>query len=217
MCTLLVLSQLNPSSLPDPQPDFRISLSLYSLCVPLVSARVPPTNSPSGARTHLHHVHSLSTNWRLLGSDRDTKTKLGTNPSKPNYLVQTTWSQDRHLRTTCSHTPARPAPSFSLCFGSAHLVFPWPPPSLFLFDCNARNYPFSHSHVLGHCFAHVPRALLITRCDVPTAPSRSTIRRPNSTCCSHNGLDIIPATGLLGQTRDAPINYCHALHHTPMT
>lgn len=113
-CTLLLLSQLNPSSLPGPQPDFRISLSLsLSLCVPLVPLRpIPPTFSPScGAYTHLYHVHSLSTNWLLLGSDRDTKTKLGTNPSKPNYLVQTSWSQDRRSRTAC--LPSHPGPSSS--------------------------------------------------------------------------------------------------------
>ena len=50
----------------------------------------------------------LSTNWHLLGSDRDTKTKFGTNPSISSKLL---WSQDRHLNHLhlCSH----PGPSSS--------------------------------------------------------------------------------------------------------
>lgn len=145
-----------------------LNQTFVSLSLPLVSA---PSLPPFALWCmHLHHVRSLSTNWHLLGSDRDTKTKLGTNPSRPNYLVQTTWSWDRHFeRTTRSPTPARPAPSFSLCFGSAHLVFPWPPPSLFLFDCNARNcqtftHPFS-----AHCL-HTSPCPLDARCDVQPHP-----------------------------------------------
>lgn len=84
-----------------------LSVCLLSLCV----QSLPPFSPCCGAYTHLYHVHSLSTNWHLLGSDRDTKTKLGTNPSKPNYLVQTSWSQDRRSRTAC--LPSHPGPSRS--------------------------------------------------------------------------------------------------------
>lgn len=178
VCTLLLLSQLNPSSLPGPQPDFRISLSLspsLSVCASCLSATIPPTFPPCcGAYTHLYHVHSLSTNWHLLGSDRDTKTKLGTNPSKPNYLVQTSWSQDRRLRTTCllALTPRPVQLLLSLCVLEARTsCFLGPLPSLFLFNCNARNYQtLTHTYILGRCSAHVPRALsLDTRCDVQPA------------------------------------------------
>lgn len=156
-----------------PLPDFRISLSLsLPLCLSasclLSLSSVPPTFFALWYM-HLHHVRSLSTNWHLLGSDRDTKTKLGTNPSEPNHLVQSTWSQDRHSRELLAlFTPRpRPAPSFSLCFGCAHLVFPWPPPSLFLFDCNARNYPsLSHTYPAVASHTRPPCPSLDTRCDV---------------------------------------------------
>lgn len=144
-----------------------VSLSLCLLS--LVPACLRPSHLFALWYMHLHHVRSLSTNWHLLGSDRDTKTKLGTNPSEPNHLVQSTWSQDRHSRELLAlFTPRpRPAPSFSLCFGCAHLVFPWPPPSLFLFDCNARNYPFL-THTYPAVALHTrPQCLsLDTRCDV---------------------------------------------------
>lgn len=88
VCTLLLLSQLNPSSLPDPQPDFRISLCLLSLlrpshhlpcgaCTCTTSTRFPPigtcsdltaTPKQNSGQTHL----SPTTSSKPLGARIDT-------------------------------------------------------------------------------------------------------------------------------------------------
>ena len=130
----LLLSQLNPSSLPGPQPDFRISpsLSLSPPPSPSLTPSLPPW--PCGANALATTSTRFPPIGHLLGSDRDTKTNLGTNPSISSKLVGAGIDTLNHLLT---HTPARAAPSFSLCLASAHLVFPWHPPSLFPLDCNA--------------------------------------------------------------------------------
>lgn len=112
----LALSLPPPPLLPHSlRPSHPATLALWCNALATTSTRFPPIG-------------------HLLGSDRDTKTNLGTNPSISSKLVGAGIDTLNHLLT---HTPARPAPSFSLCLASAHLVFPWPPPSLFPLDCNA--------------------------------------------------------------------------------
>lgn len=203
-CTLLLLSQLNPSSLPGPQPDFRISLSpslsvcLLSLCV----QSLPPF------RPAVVHTRTCTTSTRFppIGTCSDLtatpKQNSGQTPSKPIYLVQTSWSQDRRSRTAC--LPSHPGPSSSF-----FLFVSWkraprvslPLHRVYFFstvtpEITKLSLTRTYSAV---ALPRVPRALSL----IPAAetcnpqPSPSTIRRPNSACCSHNRLDITTTIGAL--------------------
>lgn len=135
-----------------------VSLSLPVLSCPLpVSASRPSHLLPRWCM-HLHRVRSLSTNWHLLGSDRDTKTKLGTNPSISSKLAG---PQDRHLEPPARVLTPRPVqllPSLCVwgartsCFLGLHRVY-------FSSAVTPENCQNSHSHShprsrslsLAHC------------------------------------------------------------------
>lgn len=89
-----------------------VSLSLLSCPASACLCIRPSHHSPRWCM-HLHRVRSLSTNWHLLGSDRDTKTKLGTNPSISSKLAG---PQDRHLEPPARVLTPRPVQLLlSLC------------------------------------------------------------------------------------------------------
>lgn len=89
-----------------------VPLSLLSCPASACLCLRPSHHSPRWCM-HLHRVRSLSTNWHLLGSDRDTKTKLGTNPSISSKLAG---PQDRHLEPPARVLTPRPVQLLlSLC------------------------------------------------------------------------------------------------------
>lgn len=146
-------------------------LSHLSLSLPLrLRLSLPPSLPPIALVVHAtcNHVHSLSTNWRLLGSDRDTKTKLGTNPSISSKLL---WSQDRHLSHLLTSRPVQLLLSLcvlearSSCFLGLHRVY--------FFSAatpEIAQLPLTPSRLLlAHVPVPVPRALL-----VPAATSNRT-------------------------------------------
>lgn len=84
-----------------------LSVCLLSLCV----QSLPPF------RPAVVHTRTCTTSTRFppIGTCSDLtatpKQNSGQTPSKPNYLVQTSWSQDRRSRTAC--LPSHPGPSSS--------------------------------------------------------------------------------------------------------
>lgn len=100
-----------------------LSVCLLSLCV----QSLPPF------RPAVVHTRTCTTSTRFppIGTCSDLTATPKQN-SGQTHLSPTTSSKplgariDAREPLACPHTPARPAPSFSLCLGSAHLVFPWP-------------------------------------------------------------------------------------------
>lgn len=112
MCTLLLLSQLNPSSLPGPQPDFRISLCASCLC------SVPPTSCPV-----VHALSTTSTRFPPIGTCSDLTATPKQN-SGQTHLSPTTSSKPLGARIdTCeNHLLFTPRPVqllLSLCVWEA--------------------------------------------------------------------------------------------------